>query len=368
MKFDRNKPYNDLPPLPPKKDFESKKVLKATISASRALAELKNRGEHLPNQSLLINSLVLLEAKDSSEIESIFTTHDKLYQADIANLKNADHHTKEVRSYSKALWHGVDVIKKRPLNTNVFIEIMQIIKKNQSDIRKTTGTKIATPVGEVIYIPPEGYDVIVKLMSNLEQYIHANDDVDPLIKMAVIHYQFEAIHPFSDGNGRTGRIINILYLLQQNLLDVPVLFLSNYIIRNKTSYYKGLQNVTEHNNWEEWLLFMLNAIEQTSHETMLRIEAIRKAMKEFKIKMKNEFHAYSKDFLEVLFEQPYCTIQSIENRGIAKRKTASLYLKQLSELGLLTPIKVKNSILYTNPDLMNILSKPIERIKSQKTE
>ncbi|MCE3233305.1 MAG: addiction module protein [Rickettsiaceae bacterium] len=362
MTFNRNTPYNDLPLLPPGLELETKNVMKAVVSASRALASLKTRGEHLPNQSLLIDSLVLLEAKDSSEIESIFTTHDALYQAHVLESSNIDPHTKEVENYRKALWHGVNSVKERPLNANTFIEIVQIIKKNQSEVRKATGTKIVIPLKEIIYTPPEGYDLIYKLLSNLENYLHKNDNIDPLIKMAVIHYQFEAIHPFSDGNGRTGRILNILYLLQEKLLDVPILFISNYILRNKTLYYKGLQNVTENNDWEGWIIFMLKAIEITSNETIARIDAIRDAMQIYKMKMEKDFSGNSKELLEILFEQPYCTIQSLIKRGIAKRVTASSYLKKLHNIGLLESKKVGRNAFYINPVLLNILSKPAEQL------
>lgn len=362
MTFDKNTPYNDLPLLPPKQDLETKAILKAAISANKALAQLKTRGNLLPNQSMLIDSLVLLEAKDSSEIENIFTTNDKLYQADALNSKSIDSHTKEVRRYSQALWHVVKTSKQRPLGINTFIEIFQIIKENNSEVRKTPGTKIASTSGDVIYTPPEGYDLLMRLLSNLENYMHQDDDVDSLIKMAVLHYQFEAIHPFSDGNGRTGRILNILYLLQENLLDVPVLFLSNYIIRNKTSYYKGLQNVTENQNWEGWILYILAAIETTSYETIARIDAIRNSMREYKEQMKQELlgKIYTKDLLEVLFEQPYCKIQSLVEKGIAERRTASSYLKKISALGLLSSMKIGRNNVYVNPALMEILNKAPE--------
>lgn len=362
MTFNRNKPYNELPWLPPEQDLETKTILKAAISANKALAQLKTRGNLLPNQSMLIDSLVLLEAKDSSEIENIFTTNDKLYQADALNSKSIDPHTKEVHRYRQALWHIIKTSKQRPLGINTFIEIFQIIKENNSEVRKTPGTKIASTSGDVIYTPPEGYELLMSLLSNLENYMHGDDDVDPLIKMAVLHYQFEAIHPFSDGNGRTGRILNILYLLQENLLDVPVLFLSNYIIRNKTSYYKGLQNVTESHNWEGWILYMLKAIEITSYETIARIDAIRNSMKIYKEQMRQKLpgKVYTKDLLEVLFEQPYCKIQSLVERGIAERRTASSYLKKLSELDLLSPIKIGRNNVYVNPSLMEILNKAPE--------
>jgi Fic family protein len=355
--YNKEKPYNNLPKLPPNADIETKNILKAALLATRALAELKTRGNLLPNQSLIIDSLVLLEAKSSSEIENIFTTHDKLYQADILD-NNSDPHTKEVRKYKEALWHGISLIKNRPLSTNTFIEVMRAIKENDSGIRKTIGTKIAFSSGQLIYTPPEGYDVIVSLLNNLDEYIHANDNIEPLIKMAVIHYQFEAIHPFADGNGRTGRIINILYLIQEKLLDAPILFLSNYIIKNKTAYYQGLQNVTENNDWENWIVYILNAVEKVAYETITLIDEIRQAMKDFQVIIEDKAKTiYSKDLLEVLFEQPYCTISALVERNIVRRAAASRYLKKLEEIGLLLSVKVGNNLIYLNPRLMNILSK-----------
>lgn len=361
--FDRNKPYNTLPFLPPKCDLESKATLKAAIKANKALAELKTRGNLLPNQSMLIDSLVLLEAKDSSEIENIFTTNDKLYQANAINENMVDPHTKEVRRYRQALKHVVYNACEKPLSANTFIDIFQIIKENQSGVRTTPGTKIASPNGDIIYTPPEGKGVLLRLLGNLEEYMHADDDVDPLIKMAILHYQFEAIHPFTDGNGRTGRILNILYLLQAELLDVPVLFLSNYIIRNKTPYYRGLQDVTEHQKWEEWIVYMLKAVEVTSYETIARINLIRSAMRNYKQVMQEKLpKIYKKELLEILFEQPYCHIQSLVDHGIAERKTAALYLKKITEVGLLETYKFGKKNLYVNPALMLILNQPSERL------
>lgn len=361
MSFERSVPYNRLPLLPPRHELETKEVLKLALSAARALAELKTKGHLLPNQSLLIDSLMLLEAKDSSEIENIFTTHDKLYQADALDGVKIDAHTKEVTKYREALWLGIDEIKKRPLCSNIFIEIVQTIKENQAGIRTTPGTRIVTPENKLIYTPPEGYDILITLLKNLEDYIHAKDRIEPLIKMAVLHYQFEAIHPFSDGNGRTGRILNILYLIQEGLLESPVLFLSNYIIRHKTEYYKGLQNVTEHQNWTGWVSYMLRAVEKTSYETIKRIEAIRNAMNEYQVKMEKELpNIYTKDLLEVLFQQPYCQIDSLVKNDIAKRATASNYLKQIEKIGLLKSSRIKNHIVYLNPTLLDILSKSSE--------
>ena len=354
--FDRNTPYNDLPLLPPEHDIESKEILKAAISANRALAQLKQRGEMLPRQSILIESLVLKEAKDSSEIELIFTTHDEIYQEDAFESVEVNPHTKEVFRYRQALGQGVELIKTRGMVTNSFIEIVQIIKETNAGIRKTSDTKIVNSDREVIYTPPCGEGLLRDLLRNFEEYLNNDNGIDPLIKMAVLHYQFEAIHPFGDGNGRTGRIINILYLLNENLLDVPVLFLSNYIMKNKTAYYKGLQGVTENSDWTKWILYMLKAVEETSYQTINRIDEILTAMNAYKVEMKKKARKiYSKDLLEVLFEKPFCTIQSLEKRGIAKRQTCSTYLKKLHEEGLLEVKKSGRNVVYINTVLFNIL-------------
>ena len=235
MTFDPLKPYHDLPPLPPKADIETKAILKKAISAGRALAELKGLGETIPNQSILVNSLILQEARSSSEIENIVTTDDSLFRAFAAQTSKIDPATKEVLRYRQALWEGFTVLLERPfLTTNLFIKLGQTIRKNQAGIRNIPGTAVSNAAtGEVIYTPPEGETVIRNKLKNLEEYIHEKDTIDPLIKLAVIHYQFESIHPFSDGNGRTGRILNILFLVFNDLLELPVLYLSKYIITSE---------------------------------------------------------------------------------------------------------------------------------------
>lgn len=356
MTFEKSKPYNSLPLLPPAKDVETKAILKQAIQAGRALAELKLAGRLLPDDSLLINSLVLLEAKDSSEIESIFTTHDKLFQADLFDQTHVDANTKEVTSYRQALWNGFQAMNRKPLGTNVLIEIMQTIKKTKAGVRGVSGTQIVNPLGEVIYTPPEGEDRIRSLLTDLEKFIHDSHDIDPIIKMAIIHYQFEAIHPFTDGNGRTGRILNILYLVQENLLETPVLFLSRYIIDNKTPYYKGLQNVTEHQNWEEWILYMLTAVEQTAYKTIERIKDILHVMDNFAEKSKADLpKIHSKELLELLFEHPYCRIQSVMDRLRVSRQTASTKLHAYADKGLLVKRKIGTEIIFINPVLVKVL-------------
>lgn len=358
MPFDPHRPYNDLPLLPPPVDLESKAVLKKAINANKALAELKGAGELIPDQTLLIQSIGLQEAKLSSEIENIVTTNDELYRAFADDGQRTNPHTKEVLRYKDALWHGFRAIRQenRPLTTRLFEELFQIIKETSAGVRQTPGTKLANPMGDVIYTPPEGATVIRDKLANLEAFLYAEDGIDPLIKLAVIHYQFEAIHPFTDGNGRTGRIVNILYLIEAGLLDIPVLYLSRHIIDYKNDYYTGLRQVTEANCWEPWTLYMLHAIEQTARATRERILAIRDALNESVERVRIDLpKMYSKDLVELLFRQPYCKIRFLEAAGIAQRKTASHYLQELARIGLLSPVKAGREMYYLNTALLKIL-------------
>ncbi len=360
MAFSPDRPFNDLPLLPPKTDIETRSTLKKAISAGRALAELKGLGETIPNQAILVNSIILQEAKASSEIENIITTQDALFRAFSANTSKIDPATKEVLRYREALWEGYQSLQDRPLlTTNLFIRIVQTIRANQAGIRNTPGTKVANAAtGEVVFTPPEGEDVIRTKLKNLEDYIHAQDDVDPLIRLALIHYQFEAIHPFTDGNGRTGRILNILYLTINRLLDLPVLYLSKYIIDQKAEYYHLLRGVTEHQAWEPWILYMLDAVEQTALHTRDKILAIRDLLTKTLELAKEKLppRVYSKDLIELLFHQPYTKAQFLVDAGIAERKTAANYLKELSKLGTMGPYKVGKENLYLNEKLFEILS------------
>jgi Fic family protein len=360
MAFDPQRPYNDLPTLPPSVDLESKPVLKQAIAANKALAELKGAGELVPNQAVLIKSIGLQEAKLSSEIENIVTTNDELYRAFANKGQKTNLHTKEVLCYNDALWHGYDVIKNqnRPLTTNLFEELFQQIKQSNAGVRKTPGTKLATSAGKLIYTPPEGEAILLNKLANLEQFIYAEDGIDPLVKMAVVHYQFEAIHPFTDGNGRTGRILNILFLLDRGLLDIPVLYLSRYIIENKNAYYSGLRGITENGDWESWILYMLEAVAQTARETREKILAIRDLMNADIEKVKMELpKIYSKDLLELLYHQPYCKIRFLEEAGIAQRQTASQYLRDLARIGVLEPLKSGREIYYINNKFLKLLVK-----------
>ena len=348
--------YNDLPLLPPINELETKKVLKQGISATRVLAELKGRANEIPNQSMLVNAITLQEAKDSSEIENIVTTQDNLYQAFTANTNITDAQTKEVLRYRQALWEGYNNLGKRPLSTNTFISIVQTIKENSAGIRKTTGTSI-TNNGKTIYTPPEGEKIIRDLLKNLEDFIHADDGLDDLVRLAVMHYQFEAIHPFPDGNGRTGRVLNILYLVEKGLLDAPILYLSKYIIDNKNNYYKNLRRVIENHDWEEWIMFMLKGIEETAVYTLDKINTINVLMQETITFAKEKLPArvYSKELIELLFEQPYCKVKFIVDKGIAKRQTAAEYLQELEKIGVLKSQKVGVENLFLNVNLFEIL-------------
>ena len=361
MKFSPDKPYNDLPLLPPKTELENVEILRMAISANKALAELKGIGASIPNQNILINSLTLQEAKHSSEIENVITTNDALYKAFSAKTNKIDVATKEVLYYRKALWEGFEHLKNKGLlTTNLFIKLVQTIKENQSGIRHTPGTKIANQrTGEVVYSPPEGEKIIRDKLSNFEKYLHEDSDIDPLVKLAVLHYQFEAIHPFSDGNGRTGRIINILYLIQQNLLEFPVLYLSKYIIEHKSDYYTLLRNVTEKNEWHPWILYILAAIEQASDFTNKKIIDIRDLL-ESTLKLAKEklpSRVYSKELIELLFYQPYCKGQFLVDAGIAQRQSAADYLKELEKIDILKTYKKGKEKLYLNVELYELLAK-----------
>ncbi len=359
MPYNRNVPYNDLPELPPCADIETKEILKMAIRANKAMAELRMAGNLIPNQAVLIQSLGLSEAKFSSEIENIVTTNDELYRAFIDGNIVIDPPTKEVLFYKDALWHGYHALtqKKRLLTTPLFIELAQILRNTTQTIRNIRGTRLVNPKGEIKYTPPEGENVILKKLSNLESFIHNEDLIDPLVKMAIIHYQFEAIHPFSDGNGRTGRILNVLFLIEKKLLDIPVLYLSRYIISNKMAYYNGLQQVTEANAWEPWILYILQGLEQTAITTHQRILAIHQLTKSTAETVRAKLPGiYSKDLIEVIFRSPYCKIKTLEETGIAKRETASKYLKELEKIGVLNSSKIGRDIYYVNSSFLKLLS------------
>jgi len=358
MVYHPEKPYNNLPLLPPKENLETVRIFKKLISASRALSELKGAITNLPNPTLFIDTINLQEAQASSAIENIITTQDELFRASIAEKNIEDFATKEVIHYKDALWYGIEQLDKRPfLTTNLFISIMQIIKKNQSGIRNAPGTQLTNPVtGKVVYTPPEGEEVIREKLKNLEDFIHSEDDIDPLIKLAIIHYQFEAIHPFFDGNGRTGRIILLLYLKLTDLLNLPALYLSHYIMQHKNEYYQHLRNVTEKGDWEAWILYMLDMIEQTSLKGRTQIIAIEQVMEKMAKDIQKALpNIYSKDLIEILFRLPYTKRTYLVNAGIGNLKTVGNYLMALEAKGFLKSEQVGKEKLYLNTELMNIL-------------
>lgn len=356
--YDPKLPYNDLPPLPPQAELETKLVLKKAIAANKALAELRGAGHLIPNQAVLIQTLELQEAKLSSEIENIVTTNDELYLAFADHASKIDPQTKEVLSYKDALWHGYKELKekKRLLTTPLYEELVQVIKGTTEGVRKGPGTKLVNTRGEVQYTPPEGEKVIRECLTNMERFMFAEDSLDPLIKMAVMHYQFEAIHPFTDGNGRTGRILNILYLIDKGLLDIPVLYLSRFIIENKNDYYIGLRKVTEEGAWETWVLFMLEALLQTATVTKERILAIHRLFEKSVEAVRTQLpKIYSKDLVEVIFRSPYCKIRLLEEAAGIGRQTASYYLQELHRIGLVRELKVGRDKYYINDEFLKLL-------------
>ena len=335
-----------------------KSVLKACITARAALAELKQAAELIPNQTMLINTIPLLEAKDSSEIENIVTTTDRLFQHVQADGA-ADHATKEALRYRSALQRGFLSLKTRPLCTATAVEICRTLKGADMDIRRTPGTQLANDrTGEVIYTPPEGEAHLRDLLANWERFLHNATDLDPLIRMAVGHYQFEAIHPFVDGNGRTGRVMNILYLIQEGLLGLPILYLSRHIIARKADYYHLLLDVTQQEAWEPWVLFMLQAVEETSRWTSAKIAAIRALAEHTTEHVRTRLpKIYTRELVDVIFEQPYCRIGNLVDKGIAQRQAASRYLHDLTALGVLREMPVGKEKLFIHPKLMQLLSR-----------
>lgn len=356
-RFDRKIPYNDLPLLPPKVDIETKEILRKTISAGRALAQLNGTLLSLPNPTLFLDTIYLQEAKASSEVENIITTNDELYKSLIADKKVENPSTKEVLSYKEALWLGLEQLKTKPfITTNLCINIVQCIKQNTASIRVTPGTTLSNTNGEVIYTPPDGEEIIREKLANWETFINEDTSIDPLIKMALMHYQFEAIHPFSDGNGRTGRILLLLYLRLSGLLDIPAIYLSEYIFKHKVDYYKKLQGVTEGNEWEAYILYMLDMIEETSKKGLERLNKIIATMDETTNDIKARLpKVYSKDLIEILFRLPYTKRQLLVDENIGNPKTVGNYLQKLEENGFLQSTKVGKEKLYLNQRLLKIL-------------
>ena len=358
MSPDPNRPYNGLPQLPPAIDVETKAVMRRCVTARAAIAELRLAGQLIPDQSVLINTIPLLEAKDSSEIENIVTTNDALFR-EAGNADEAsDPAAKEALRYRSALTGGYQALKVRPLTTRTAIDICSALKGVDMEVRRTPGTQLKNSfTGEIIYTPPEGEQLLRDLLADWERYLHEESEVDPLIRMAVLHYQFEAIHPFIDGNGRTGRILNILILIQAGLLDIPTLYLSRHILRTRGQYYNLLQGVTLRDEWEPWILYMLTAAETTAKWTNARIRAIRDLMDHTAAHIRVEAPGiYTRELVETIFAQPYSRIGHLIEAGIAKRVSASRYLKQLAAIGVLEEEKVGRDKVFIHRKYMQLLA------------
>jgi len=351
-------PYNGLPKLPPAEEVETRAVLKRCITARAALAELKQAAELIPNQAMLISTLPLLEARASSEIENIVTTADELFRH-VGNEAQANPSTKEALRYSRSLFEGFTALKQYPLNTRTAEQVCTTIKGVEMSVRRTPGTTLKNEgTGETIYTPPEGEVLLRDLLANWEHFLHNETELDPLIRMAVGHYQFEAIHPFTDGNGRTGRVLNSLFLIQEGLLTLPILYLSRYIIQNKADYYRLLLKVTREGDWEAWLLYILKGVEETASWTTAKIAAIRALSEQTAEHVRASLpKVYSHELVSLLFELPYCRISNLTEAGIAKRQTASQYLKQLVEIGVLSEANAGKEKLFINPRLMQLLTR-----------
>lgn len=350
-----------VPLLPLHRDVESKEVLKKLSTAHRALAELKGLITSIPNQSILLETLTLREARESSAIENIISTIDEVYQSNLFSEQFSSAAAKEVHQYALALKIGFELVKRNQLLTNNHIlQIQKVVEQNNAGFRKLPGTMLKNELsGEIVYTPPQDAETIIELMQNLETFINDDTliDADPLTKMAIIHHQFESIHPFYDGNGRTGRIINMLYLVQKDLLHLPILYLSRYIIQHKATYYRLLQEVREKDNWEEWILFLLDGIEKTAIESVVLITQIKELMQQYKLLIrKNHPKMYSQDLLNNLFKFPYTKIEYFQKDLQVSRSTAIRYLKALELEGVLKKQKIGRDNFYLNEKLFRLLT------------
>ena len=350
-----------LPPKTSPEDLETRKVLKKLSTSRAALAELKGVSGTIPNQQILIDTLSLQEARDSSAIENIVTTQDELYQSDLDQQTFSNPAAKEVHRYAAALKTGFQEVKNYGIiRIGLLNRVQAAIESNDAGIRQVPGTVLKNEqTGQVVYTPPQKYEEILSLFENLEAFINEEIpfDVDPLVKMAIIHYQFESIHPYYDGNGRTGRILNLLYLIKEELLSIPVLYISRYIIRNRTEYYQLLQEVRTDENWEAWIIYMLNAVEKTASQTVKTIRGIRDLMQQYKSRIREEEpKMYSQDLLNNLFRHPYTKIQWLKDDLHISRHTATKYLETLTSMELLEKVKKGRSNYYLNPALLRLLS------------
>ena len=354
---------NSLSKLPPNAELETKYILKQLARSHRALAELKGFSEMIPNKNILINAITINEAKDSSEIENIVTTHDELFKT-MSSESYTSPSAKEVVNYRTALWKGYELIKNDSLSTNMIIDIHEVIEPDKGGVRKLPGTVLKNETtGEVIYTPPSGQEEILLYLDNLERYINNDyDDIDSLIKLAIIHYQFECIHPFYDGNGRTGRIINVLYLVLKDLLDSPILYLSKFIIRNKSAYYELLQSVTNEGKWEDWILFILQGVEETAEETLLLVKKINILLEKTAEEIRERFpNIYSRELVNLIFFEFYTKIGYIEEGLNISRKTAAKYLSILEKEGFLVSEKIGRERIYLNKELFRIVKEASNR-------
>jgi len=354
-----DKPFNSLPDLPPPIDVESKHVLKQVTEARAALASLDQAARRIPNPSVLLNSIPLLEAQASSEIENIVTTADELFTADQLDAESARPEAKEALRYRAALLDGVRSVRQRPLSTNTLIAICSTLQAREMRVRDLAGTFIGNPVTrEAIYTPPEGQRLLLERLDAWARFAHSNATLDPLVLMALAHYQFEAIHPFSDGNGRTGRIVNILLLIERGLLREPILYLSRYIIQNKSEYYRLLLAVTAEASWEEWVSFMLEGIRQTALSTVEKIDDIQLLHREMQAELRAALPGGANaDLLDVLFEQPFCRITTVMERCGVSRPTATKWLKLLAEAEILVPLKLGKSLIFVNGRFFSLLTR-----------
>ncbi|HNX37572.1 MAG TPA: Fic/DOC family N-terminal domain-containing protein [Candidatus Cloacimonadota bacterium] len=350
-------PISPLDHLNPAR-FETNAILKGLASASRQLAELKGVAASIPNQGILINTLGLQEAKDSSAIENIVTTHDELFKDDFQPQVPGSAAAKEVLRYRQALRVGFERVRESGLLTlNHMLEIQEALEENRAGFRKLPGTALKDGAGQTVYMPPQDPDEILRLMGGLERFINGDIpfEADPLIKMSLIHHQFESIHPFYDGNGRTGRIVNVLYLVKERLLDIPVLYLSSHIVRTKGDYYRLLQDVREQDAWEDWVLYMLNAVEKTAIQTIDTIHAIKNALYDYKHRIRAQHKFYSQDLINNLFTHPYTRIEFLERDLRVSRLTATKYLDALVRDGFLIKQKKGRGNYYINVALTKIL-------------
>jgi len=352
-----DQPFNDLPLLPPRAELETKLVLKQCVAARAALAELKQAAELIPNPEVLIQTLPLLEAQASSEIENIVTTTDRLFR-ELPESTTADPATREALRYRTSLMEAFGHLQERPVATRLAEEVCSQILDREIRVRAVPGTTLRnTATGETVYTPPEGEDRLRSILRNWEEFVHAEDDLDPLVRMAVAHYQFEAIHPFTDGNGRTGRVLNSLFLVERGLLPLPILYLSRHIIATKTKYYRLLLDVTREEAWEPWIAYVLQGVEDTSNWTAGKIAEIRVLTEETVARVRTALPGiYSRELVDVILERPYCRIRNVVERGIAKRETASRYLKALVGIGVLREEVAGRERLFINDRLMALLT------------